>query len=73
MKSKLVAEVIRGLNAARGDWGSIAAEADISYFTITKMVSGEVKNPTATRVERIYLALVKRGHLESTFTFEACA
>ena len=73
MKSRLVSEVIRGLNSAKGEWQSIADEAEVSYFTLCKMVSGNVANPTATRIERIYLALVRRGYLNKTFVFRDCA
>lgn len=73
MTSKLVATVVDGLNKAKGDWDGIAKEAEVSYFTISKMVSGAVANPTATRLERIYMALVRRGHLKSTFEFRDCA
>lgn len=73
MASKLVTTVVDGLNKAKGDWEGIAKEADVSYFTIGKMVSGAVANPTATRVERIYIALVRRGHLSSTFEFSDAA
>jgi len=73
MKSRLVQAVVNGLLAAKGDWTDIAREADVSYFTLSKMVSGDVQNPTATRVERVYLALVSRGHLSSTFEFKDCA
>lgn len=73
MKSRLVTAVIDGLNKAKGDWLEISKEAEVSYFTLSKMVSGDVANPTAPRVERIYLALVRRGHLNSTFEFRDCA
>lgn len=73
MKSRLVSEVVRGLTDAKGEWQSIADEAEVSYFTLCKMVSGDVANPTATRIERIYLALVRRGYLNSTFEFKVCA
>lgn len=73
MTSRLVETVVGGLNKAKGEWEGIAKEAEVSYFTISKMVSGAVANPTATRLERIYIALVRRGYLQSTFEFKDAA
>lgn len=70
MKSALVSEVIRGLNLARGDWSQIAREAGASYSWVSKLVCGEIHKPGAPTIEKIYLALVRRGHLNSSFTFE---
>lgn len=73
MNSRLVTEVIRGLNAARGDWARISEETGVSYSSISKLVCGETVKPGTPMIEQIYLALVRRGHCKSRFEFRDCA
>ena len=76
MQSQLVKTVIKGLKAAqlvRGQWSEIALESGVSRSTIVKLAAGDNDSIKAPNLEQIYLALVRRGHLDRTFVFESVA
>jgi len=76
VQSKLVKTLATGLKKAQaipGQWTEIAAESGVSRSTIVKIAAGANTNVKACNVERIYIALVRRGHLESTFVFPSAA
>lgn len=45
------------LNAAKGRWPTIVAEADVDYVWLAKVMQGRIKDPGITRVERVINAL----------------
>lgn len=74
MSSKLVLELRKGLKrAGRSEFKSIADESEVSEHTIKKIAYGAHVNATALNTEKIYAALIRRGHLARKFDFSQCA
>lgn len=76
MKSKLVQTLVAGLKKAQqvpGQWTEIAEESGVSRSTIVKLAAGDNDKVKAPNLERIYCALVRRGHLNRTFVFDVAA
>ena len=53
----LLQQVINELQRRKGDWVSIAQEAEVSYSWITKLAQGKIPNPSVVTIERLYLIL----------------
>lgn len=70
--SRLVTELVRGLEAAKQQRGAIkeiSAETGVCTSTITKIISGSTKGVSAPNLERLWVALAKRGCLPTDFVF----
>jgi len=75
-ESKLVQTLVVGLQRAqrkRGQLTEIAKEAGVSRSTLVKVLAGDNDWIKAPNLERIYCALVRRGHLGTTFEFDSAA
>ena len=59
--------VMAGLRLTVGDWPALAAEAGVSYRTLSHIAMGDVDDPKTSTVQRIFDALVARsivqGHI----------
>lgn len=73
MKSQLVQAVIPALEASRSQFDEIAKESGVCKSTLQKIAAGSVPDPRTGNLERIYISLVKRGHLSPEFTFNIAA
>jgi DNA-binding Xre family transcriptional regulator len=76
MQSKLIDNLVAGLKKAqkhRCQLTEIAEETGVSRSVLIKVMAEEKYNITSRRLERIYCALIRRGHLEPTFEFDTAA
>lgn len=74
--SKHIETLVTGLKKAQKiprQWSEIAEESGVSKSTIVQIAAGRRPNVTTCTFERIYCALVRRGHLENTFVYESVA
>ncbi len=76
MQSKHIQALVSGLKKAQQiplQWTQIADESGVSRSTIVKIAAGESTNVKVHTFERIYCALARRGHLDTTFVYEVAA
>ena len=59
MSTDLDTQVRTLLEARRGDWQRIAAEADVSHSWITQFVRGLIPNPGFATLKRLHEHLAK--------------
>lgn len=53
MAEKLLAYVVRELQARKGEWPRIASETDLDYSWLTKLAQGRIPDPGVNKVERL--------------------
>ena len=56
-------QTVYGLSKAyKGDSRDLAKEAGVSYEWIRKFMTGQIKDPSVNRIEKLYTILYKRKH-----------
>jgi len=49
----MLERVVRGLNARKGQWKSIAEAAGVSYSWLAKVAQGHIQNPSIKQLEAV--------------------
>lgn len=52
-ESELLEEVKTGLSRAKGHWPAIAHDLGVSYWWLSKVANGHIRNPGVIEVERL--------------------
>lgn len=71
--SSLLHQMKTRLIAAKGRWPAIAAEADVDYVWLFKVMQGRIKDPGITRVERVIGALNRMDSASCPSSLESAA
>lgn len=53
METDLLDYVLAQLEATRGQWPTIAKEADVPYDTITKIAQRQIEDPKVSKLQKL--------------------
>lgn len=54
MSEPLLDQVLRELNACRGEWPRLCRELGLSYWWITKLAQGHIHDPGVRKIQRLH-------------------
>jgi len=57
MNTPLLDQMKTRMNAVKGQWPAICAQAGVEYVWLFKVMQGRIKDPGVARVERVMAAL----------------
>lgn len=60
MNTPLLDQMKTRLNAVKGQWPAVCAQAGVDYVWLFKVMQGRIKDPGVARVERVLAALDQR-------------
>ena len=56
----LLSQVKVWLDQERGNWRTIAVEADVGYHWLTAMMQGDIRDPGVQKIERLVRCMHER-------------
>lgn len=68
MNTPLLEQMKAGLTAHKGRWPVIAQQADVGYVWMFKVMQGRIRDPGASRVERVLKVLQKINRVSDSET-----